>query len=63
MLGILRRNLPARPTSPVPRSERDDGSGTTVIFVSPLEIVADPLKNPLPTGLSVESLLRSLLLR
>jgi len=34
----------------VPRSERDDGSGTTVIFVSPLEIVADPLKNPLPTG-------------
>ena len=38
--------MPARPTSPVPKSERDPGSGTRVKLVSPLEIVADPLKSP-----------------
>jgi hypothetical protein len=48
----LRHNIPARLTSPVPKSEIDPGSGTVVteILVSPLEIVPDPLKNPLPTG-------------
>ena len=48
----LRRNIPARLTSPVPTRVRDPGSGTVVteILVLPLEIVAVPLKNPLPTG-------------
>ena len=48
----LRRSIPATLTSPAPISVREPGSGTVVIeiLVSPLEIVADPLKNPLPTG-------------
>src|SRR6516162_3068113 len=45
----FRRTTPAKPTSPVPRSVRDPGSGTTVLMlVSPLEIRVDPLKKPLP---------------
>ena len=43
----FRLNAPARPTKPVPRRVKLPGSGT-ITFVSPLEIVVDPLKNPLP---------------
>ena len=43
-------NLHPNPINPVPNSMIVPGSGTSEIFVSPLEIVADPLKNPLPTG-------------
>src|SRR5690349_23029020 len=44
----LRRSTPARPTSPVPRSVKEPGSGTVDMLVSPLEIRVEPLKNPLP---------------
>src|SRR5262249_20286495 len=45
--SLPRRNTRTIPTSPVPNSIRELGSGVVEIFVSPLEIVADPLKRPL----------------
>jgi hypothetical protein len=43
----FRRNIPARPTKPVPIKVRLLGSGTTTL-VSPLEIEVEPLKKPMP---------------
>jgi hypothetical protein len=43
----FRRNIPARPTKPVPIRVRLLGSGTTM-FVSPLAIEVEPLKKPTP---------------
>ena len=47
----LRCSAPASPTSPVPSKPSVPGSGTAVVvvmLVSPLEIVVEPLKKPLP---------------
>src|SRR5215469_946844 len=43
----LRRIAPARPIKPVPSKDNVPGSGVTIL-VSPLEIVVEPLKKPLP---------------
>ena len=52
----LYRNIPAMLTRPVPKKIIELGSGVVVVslsplpvmFVSPLESIVEPLKNPLP---------------
>jgi len=43
----LRRSIPPTPSRPVPSKTNVPGSGTTM-FVSPLEMLEEPLKKPLP---------------